>query len=110
MPNLAGSALGMAHGLPTRKIATEDAFARSELVKAWLEVARTSPRSSLDIPIGILSIFDNPPPGSNQDGFRRRPLDLDNERIADMDDAGVDVQILSVTIPGGSSTFCFGSP
>ena len=100
VPSLAGSALGMARGLPTRKIATEEAFATPELVKAWLEVARTSPRSSLDIPTGILSIFDNPRPGSNQDGFRRRLLDLDNERLADMDDAGVDVQILSVTIPG----------
>ena len=83
-----------------RKIATEEAFATPELVKAWLEIARTDPKSSLDVPTAIRSIFDNPPPGSNQDKFRRRLLDLDTERLADMDGAGVDVQVLSVTIPG----------
>ena len=83
-----------------RKIATEEAFATPELVKAWLEIARTDPKSSLDVPTAIRSIFDNPPPGSNQDRFRRLLLDLDTERLADMDGAGVDVQVLSVTIPG----------
>jgi len=85
---------------PLRKIATEEAFATPALVKAWLEIARTDPGSSLDVQTGILSIFDNPKPGSNQDRFRRQLLDLDAERLADMDLAGVDIQILSVTIPG----------
>lgn len=97
---LTGPASGQARKLPIRKIATEEAFATPELVKAWLEIARTDPGSSLDVPTGILSIFDNPRPGSNQDRFRRQLLDLDAERLADMDQAGVDVQILSVTIPG----------
>lgn len=83
-----------------RKIATEEAFATAELVKAWLEIARADPTSSLDVATGIKSIFDNPRAGSNQDRFRRRLLDLGAERLADMDAAGVDVQILSVTIPG----------
>lgn len=100
MTSLTSSARGQAAKVPTKKIATEEAFATPELVQAWLEIARTDPRSSLDIPTGILSIFDNPPLGSNQDRFRRRLLDLDIERLADMDDAGVDMQILSVTIPG----------
>ena len=85
---------------PQRKIATEEAFATPELAKAWLEIARSEPNSSLDIPTGILSIFDNPRPGSNQDRFRRQLLDVDAERIRDMDEAGVDMQLLSVTIPG----------
>jgi len=85
---------------PIRKIATEEAFATPELVAAWLEIARADPGSSLDVPTGILSIFDNPRAGSNQDRFRRQLLDLDVERLADMDRAGVDMQILSVTIPG----------
>lgn len=85
---------------PMRRIATEEAFATPELVGAWLEIARSKPTASLDIPTGILSIFDNPPPGSNQDRFRRQLLDLDSERLRDMDQAGVDVQVLSVTIPG----------
>ncbi|CAH0356503.1 MAG: amidohydrolase family protein [Sphingobium sp.] len=86
--------------VPIRKIATEEAFATAELVKAWLEIARAQPSSSLDVQTGILSIFDNPRPGSNQDRFRRQLLDLDAERLASMDEASVDVQILSVTIPG----------
>ena len=94
---LAGPALGKAQ---TRRIATEEAFATPELVKAWLEIARADPSSSLDFPTGILWIFGNSRPGSNQDRFRRKLLDLDGERLAEMDDAGVDMQILSVTIPG----------
>jgi predicted TIM-barrel fold metal-dependent hydrolase len=86
--------------VPMRKIATEEAFATPALVKAWLEIARAAPGSSLDAPTGILSIFDNPRPDSNQDRFRRRLLDLDVERLAEMDQAGVDMQVLSVTIPG----------
>jgi 5-carboxyvanillate decarboxylase len=97
---LTAPAHGGARKLPIRKIATEEAFATPELAKAWLEIARKDPGSSLDISTGILWIFDNPRPGSNQDRFRRGLLDLDAERLADMDDAGVDMQILSVTIPG----------
>lgn len=83
-----------------RKIATEEAFATAELVSAWLEIARRSPNASLDVPTGILSIFNNPAAGSNQDRFRRQLLDIDAERLREMDAAGVDVQLLSVTIPG----------
>lgn len=85
---------------PVRKIATEEAFATAELAAAWLEVARSHPAASLDVPTGIMSIFNNPAPGSNQDRFRRQLLDLETERLAEMDAAGVDMQLLSVTIPG----------
>jgi 5-carboxyvanillate decarboxylase len=85
---------------PIRRIATEEAFATPELVKAWLEIARAKPAASLDVPTAILFIYDNPRPGSNPDRFRRQLLDLDTERLADMDQAGVDMQVLSVTIPG----------
>jgi len=97
---LAATASGQVRPQSIRKIATEEAFATPELVKAWLEIARTDPLSSLDVPTGILSIFNDPRPGSNQDRFRRQLLDLDTERLAEMDQAGVDVQLLSVTIPG----------
>src|SRR5689334_742431 len=50
-------------GGSVRRIATEEAFATPELVKAWLEIARAKPESSLDVPTGIRSIFDNPRPG-----------------------------------------------
>ena len=109
---LAGAASGLlaapmigsvsaAFGAPSsRRIATEEAFATPELVKAWLEIARSQPESSLDIPTAILSIFANPRAGSNQDRFRRQLLDVDVERLGEMDQAGVDMQVLSVTIPG----------
>jgi 5-carboxyvanillate decarboxylase len=85
---------------PPRRIATEEAFATPELVAEWLAIARSNPSASLDVPTGIQSIFDNPKPGSNQDRFRRKLLDLDSERLADMNAAGVAMQLLSVTIPG----------
>ncbi len=100
MAGLSSPASGQAPTAPVWKIATEEAFATSELVTAWLEIARSDPGASLDVPTGIRSIFDNPRPGSNQDRFRRQLLDLDVERLADMDQAGVDMQVLSVTIPG----------
>lgn len=84
----------------TRLIATEEAFATPELVADWLQIARSDPGSSLDIPTQIIPIFDNPRPGSNQDRFRRQLLDVDGERLNEMDQAGVDVQLLSVTAPG----------
>lgn len=84
----------------TRMIATEEAFATAELVDAWLEIARGDPGASLDVPTGIRSIFDNPRPGSNQERFRRQLLDVGTERLREMDAAGIDVQVLSVTIPG----------
>lgn len=83
-----------------RKIATEEAFATPELVAAWLEIARGNPTASLDIPTGINFIFNNPPPGSNPDRFRRQLLDWGPERLSIMDQAGVDMHLLSVTIPG----------
>lgn len=97
---LGASAMGLAAGERVRRIATEEAFATPELVAAWLEIARSDPSASLDNPTGILSIFDNPAPGSNQDRFRRQLLDIGPERLSIMDAAGVDVQLLSVTIPG----------
>lgn len=83
-----------------RRIATEEAFATQSLVDAWLEIARSGRSKSLDVPTGILSIFDNPKPGSNQDRFRRQLLDIGPERLSIMDRTGVDMHLLSVTIPG----------
>lgn len=92
---------GVANAQPgMRKIATEEAFATAELVAAWLEIARRDPTASLDIPTGISFIFDNPPSGSNAERFKRQLLDIGPERLSIMDAAGVDMHLLSVTIPG----------
>lgn len=82
-----------------RRIATEEAFTTPELAEAWRELARTASNSNLDLPF-IKSIFDSPEPGSIRDEFRRRLLDIENERLRIMDEAGVDMHVLSVTIPG----------
>jgi predicted TIM-barrel fold metal-dependent hydrolase len=82
-----------------RRIATEEAFATPELAEAWRETVRNAQNSNLDVPF-IRSIFDNPVPGSIRDEFRRRLLDIEDERLRLMDDAGVDMHVLSVTIPG----------
>lgn len=95
-----GSAAVVAPPARVKRIATEEAFATPALVKAWLEVARSGASKSLDVPTGILSIFDNPKPGSNQDRFRRQLLDVGSERLSIMDATGVDMHLLSVTIPG----------
>lgn len=82
-----------------RRIATEEAFATPELAQAWREIVRTAPSDNLDIPF-IRSIFDNPAPGSIRDHFRTGLLDIEGERLRLMDEAGVDMHLLSVTIPG----------
>jgi len=82
-----------------RRIATEEAFATPALAAAWRELARNAPNSNLDIPF-IRSIFDDPERGSIREEFRRRLLDLEDERLRLMDEAGVDMHVLSVTIPG----------
>ncbi len=97
---MAAPALSATQAKKVRRIATEEAFATPELVQAWLEIARTNPEASLDVSTGIKSIFDNPAPGSNQERFKRQLLDFDNERLRVMDEAAIDMQVLSVTIPG----------
>lgn len=82
-----------------RKIATEEAFATPELAAAWKEISRSAPSTNLDIPF-VKSIFDSPEPGSLRDQFRTALLDIEEERLRTMDAAGVDMHLLSVTIPG----------
>lgn len=81
-----------------RKIATEEAFATPELAAAWLAVARGDPSASLDNQTAINFIFNNPLPGSNPGRFRRQLLDLDSERLAIMDQAGVDMHLLAIFV------------
>ncbi len=78
-----------------RRIATEEAFVIPEVAEALREVAR-GPGDSLDLPL-VRGIYDPGPSGSR---FLSHLLDLDDERIANMDQNGVAVQLLSLTAPG----------
>lgn len=88
-----GKASGPRPGM--RRIATEEAFSIPEVADALRETSRHR-GSSLDLPL-LRGIYDPGPSGSR---FLGRLLDLEGERLADMDEHGVDVQILSLTAPG----------
>ncbi len=83
--------------MPFRHIATEEAFSIPEIANGLREVAR-SPGHSLDLML-VRQIYD-------ADGdtprarLRSQLLDLEQQRLRDMDDNGVDVQLLLLTAPG----------
>ncbi|HTU12107.1 MAG TPA: amidohydrolase family protein [Allosphingosinicella sp.] len=76
-----------------RRIATEEAFIVPELAELFHHISRTN-WSSLDI--AILRINYRDPTGPRV----RRLLDLEEERLAEMDREGVAMQVLSLTSPG----------
>ena len=83
-----------------RKIATEEAFTIPEVAAALKEVVR-GPSTSLDR-ILVRGIYDPPEAGKGYDalGFLGGLLDVEERRLAQMDEYGVDMQILSLTAPG----------
>ena len=97
-----------------RKIATEEAFMIPEVANAIRDVVRKG-GSNLDIKL-LTTVFDSPtttasqdatkapPPISNRDAGARlllpNLLDLDKGRLANMDASGVDMQVLSLSLPG----------
>ena len=80
-----------------RKIAVEEAFSIPEIAKELQKVAR-SPADLLDMPL-IKGIYDNDP-GYGRLGFLDGLLDIEDRRLRDMDDNGVDMQLLLLTAPG----------
>jgi 5-carboxyvanillate decarboxylase len=80
-----------------RRIATEEAFSIPEIAEAFVKVAR-APGHSLDLPL-VQMIYD--PQGPSRLAYvRERLLDLEGQRLAEMDDNGVAMHILSLTAPG----------
>lgn len=81
-----------------QRIATEEAFATSELFDCY---RRIIDRTSIDDP-GFYSLWGHylTDPGERPVAVRRKLLDLDDERIADMDATGIARQIISLTAPG----------
>ena len=80
-----------------RRIATEEAFSIPEVAAGLRDVAR-SPTISQDL-ILVQRIYD----AKTDDVQARllpRLLDLENERLQDMDKNGVDMHLLSLTAPG----------
>jgi 5-carboxyvanillate decarboxylase len=83
----------------TRRIATEEAFSIPEVAAALKDVAR-SPSQSSDM-ILVKRIYDAPPDDKSPMGLMRsRLVDLEGERLRDMDENGVDMHLLSLTAPG----------
>jgi 5-carboxyvanillate decarboxylase len=82
---------------PIRRIATEEAFSVPEVAAALREAAR-APGNSLDL-ILVQRIYDAKV-DDVQARLLPRLLDLDKERLKDMDANGVDMHLLSLTAPG----------
>jgi 2,3-dihydroxybenzoate decarboxylase/5-carboxyvanillate decarboxylase len=83
-----------------RKIATEEAFSIPEVAAALKEVGR-GPTQSLDKNL-VRGIYDAPDPGRGYDAlnFLDGLLDIEERRLAQMDELGVDMHLLSLTAPG----------
>jgi len=97
-----------------RKVATEEAFVIPEVAEAMRQVVRRG-GPSLDLKLMSL-IYDSPAaapvtttqssasPPTNRDAFVRtvlpRLLDIDQQRLAEMDANGVDMHLLSLVSPG----------
>jgi len=80
-----------------RKIAVEEAFSIPEVARELQKVAR-SPSESLDMAL-VKGIYDSDP-GYGVLRFLEGLLDIEDKRLADMDQHGVDMQLLSLTAPG----------
>lgn len=82
-----------------RLIATEEAFSVPEVAAALRDVSR-SPTLSLDRPL-VAGVYDSPD-GKGYDGmnFLEGLLDVENRRLRQMDELGIDMHLLSLTAPG----------
>jgi 5-carboxyvanillate decarboxylase len=80
-----------------RRIATEEAFSIPEIADELVKVAR-GPGHSLDLPL-VQMVYDAQGKG-RMVGWRERLLDLEGERLEEMDANGVAMHILSLTAPG----------
>ncbi|HEX7760848.1 MAG TPA: amidohydrolase family protein [Caulobacteraceae bacterium] len=93
----------MTHALKTGgdrgylRIATEEAFAVREQIDAFLRMVRDG---AADRGVTSLWGFYAGSPSERATKIIERLLDLDDQRIADMDATGIDVAILSLTSPG----------
>ncbi len=80
-----------------RRIATEEAFSIPEVARELQKVAR-APGDSADLPL-VKGIYDAQPGYGNMK-FLDGLLDIEGKRLREMDEYGVDIQLLSLTAPG----------
>ena len=80
-----------------RKIAVEEAFSIPEVAKGLQRVSR-APGDSADLPL-IRGIYDAQP-GYGNLKFLDGLLDIEDRRLKEMDQYGVDMHLLSLTAPG----------
>jgi 5-carboxyvanillate decarboxylase len=80
-----------------RTIAVEEAFSIPEVAKELQKIAR-GPADSADMPL-VRGIYDAQG-GYGSMNFLEGLLDLEGKRLHEMDQYGVDMQILSLTAPG----------
>jgi 2,3-dihydroxybenzoate decarboxylase/5-carboxyvanillate decarboxylase len=80
-----------------RKIAVEEAFSLPEVARELQEVARAH-GDSADLPL-LRGIYDAAP-GSGGMHVLEALLDIENNRLREMDECGVDMHVLSLTSPG----------
>jgi 5-carboxyvanillate decarboxylase len=81
-----------------RRIATEEAFSIPEVATELQRLSR-SPGHSIDLML-VRKIYDSARAPGYQGRFLGPLLDLEGERLRDMDAHGVDIQLLSLTAPG----------
>jgi 2,3-dihydroxybenzoate decarboxylase/5-carboxyvanillate decarboxylase len=80
-----------------RKIATEEAFSIPEVARALKQVVR-GPSSSLD-KLLVKGIYDSPGGGSGYGSmnFLEGLIDIEDRRLKEMDELGVDMHLLPLT-------------
>jgi 5-carboxyvanillate decarboxylase len=82
---------------PLRKIAVEEAFSLPEVAAELQKVAR-GPGDSQDLLL-VRGIYDHQPEFATLN-FLSGLLDIEERRLRDMDENGVDMHLLSLTAPG----------
>jgi 2,3-dihydroxybenzoate decarboxylase len=79
------------------RIAAEEAFATHEQIEGFLDLIRSG---RADMGTTSLWGFYAKSPSERSLAIRERLVDLDAQRLADMDATGIDIAILSLTAPG----------
>lgn len=83
-----------------RKIATEEAFSVPEVAAALQGVARSSTQSLDKMLVQGIYDADSMPDGYSRFNFLEKLVDIEGARLAQMDELGIDMHLLSLTAPG----------